>query len=871
MRKAAGMVAVLWLMAVVYPARAQLNLYPAESYQTSIQSPAEFLGYEPGAQFTPYHKIVDYVRYLAGASDRVQWQTYGQTYEQRPLLCLTISAPKNLDNLSRIKSDLGALRQVQSGADVSQIYDATPAVVWLSYGVHGNEASSAEAALQVAYQLAAGTDSSTQAILSSLVVLIDPLLNPDGRERYVNGYRSALGRQPNPDPQSAEHFENWPGGRTNHYYIDLNRDWAWATQRETRARLRLYHEWYPQVHVDFHEMGYESTYFFFPPQDPVLQILPAETREWMERFGRNIAKAFDRYGWAYYSAENFDLFYPGYGDSWPTLNGAIGMTFEQAGHGRAGLVVKRRDGTLLTLGDRIRHHVVSSMATLATTAQFKKKRLQDYRKFWVSGQEQAQKAPFRGYAVAAGASKSRFHNFLQTLLQQGLELRRVERPVQVKNAQDLLSGVQQGIALKPGDYFIPLVQKNTRLLQVLFEPRPVLTDTFFYDITAWSLPVASGVQAFKVSRQPAGLSAPVVEIDDAVPATLPPPTYAYIIPWSDMASFGLVSDLQENGVRVYVSKKSFDLNGQSFHAGDVVVPVHANGAAQKLHAQITRLAAKWHVDVQGANTGYTENGIDLGSSNIVWLRQPKIAVLMQEPVSSNSYGAIWHILDQQVETPFAAIKTGAFKTIMLRKYNVLVFPDAFSSYSMFLDSASVQKLKSWIREGGVAIGLGKGAEFFIKAKLSANKIKSAKKSKKDSLSAKSKRQKTERRARMTWQEKRDERMRSRVPGAIFKIRLDRTHPLGYGHDGEVTIIKRNKLAFELSDKVHNAGMIENGAHVAGFLNRDNTKLLQESAVITVERVGRGKIILFADDPNFRLFWLSGTGLFLNALIFGSVM
>jgi len=871
MRKVVEMVAALCLVVLGVPAWAQLNQYPAEFYRTTVESPAQFLGYEPGAQFTPHHKIVDYAHYLAKNSERVQLQTYGQSYERRPLLCLFISTPKNLEKLPQIEAALASLRKVKPNADLAQIYHETPAVVWLSYGVHGNEPSSAEAALQVAYQLAAGTDSTTRKILKNLVVIIDPLLNPDGRERYVNGYRSAVGPEPNPDPQSAEHFESWPGGRTNHYYIDLNRDWAWATQQETRARLQLYRKWYPQVHVDFHEMSYESTYFFFPPQGPMLQILPAETRDWMSRFGRMIAKAFDHYGWAYYSAEDFDLFYPGYGDSWPTLNGAIGMTFEQAGHARAGLVVTRKDGTHLTLADRIRHHFVSSMATLKTTAQFKEKRLRDYRHFWVSGQEQAQKLPFRGYAVIAGTAKGRFRDFLQTLLRQGIALQRVEHAVQIKNARDLLTDAPQKITLAPGDYFIPLVQENTRLLQVLFEPRPALSDTFFYDITAWSLPVAYGVRAFKLAKAPTGLSEVAHAIADDSSAVLPAPGYAYIIPWSDLASFGLVSDLLEKGVRVYVAKKGFALNGRLFHAGDTVVPVHANGVAQKLHAQVTRLAAKWHVEWVGVNTGYTEDGIDLGSNNVAWLRQPKIAVLMHEPVNSNSYGAIWHILEQQAETPFSALRTGAFKNSKLSRYNVLVFPDAFASYSMFFDSIAVQKLKAWIREGGVAIGLGKGAEFFIGAKLSANRIKSAKKTKKDSVQAKIKQQESERRIRMTWKEKQEERMRSRVPGAIFRIRLDRTHPLGYGHDSEGFIIKRNKLAFVLSDKVHNVGIIGKNAHVAGFLNHDNTKLLQDSAVMTVERMGRGKIILFAYDPNFRLFWRNATGLFLNALLFGSVM
>ncbi|HSL81161.1 MAG TPA: M14 family zinc carboxypeptidase, partial [Thermoanaerobaculia bacterium] len=338
-----------------------------------VPSPADFLGYPLGTRFTHHHEILAYLERLAEASPRVETWQYGETYEGRPLTLVAISAPENVSRLEALRTERLRLADPRglSGEEIDRLAAELPVVAWLAYGVHGNESSSAEAAMAAAYALAAASSGSAewQELLAGTIVLIDPLVNPDGRERYVSFYEQARGRLPDPDPGAAEHWEPWPGGRQNHYLIDLNRDWSWASQRETRDRLAAYRAWEPQVYVDYHEMFTESTYFFPPAADPVNPLLDERTVAWLDVFGRANAEAFDRQGWPYYKAETFDLYYPGYGDSYPGFRGAVGMTYEMAGHGRAGLAFERRDGTVLTLADRIAQHFTTSLATVRTAAE----------------------------------------------------------------------------------------------------------------------------------------------------------------------------------------------------------------------------------------------------------------------------------------------------------------------------------------------------------------------------------------------------------------------------------------------------------------------------------------------------------------------
>ncbi len=844
--------------------QAQFRFQEKAQYDAHIKTPAEFLGYLPGERFTPHHRIEDYARYLSQVSERVQVQQYGETYEGRPLILLVISSPGHIRTLDRIRAGHAALRTGKVH-DQQDMLKTLPAVAWLSYGVHGNESSSAEAALQVAWNLAAGQDSLTRALLTNLVVIIDPLLNPDGRERYVNWFRSVVGNKANPDPNSLEHIEPWPGGRGNHYYFDLNRDWAWATQQETRARLSVYQQWYPQLHVDFHEMGANSSYFFFPPQGPVLQDLPESTLKWMRRYGEANARAFDRRGWAYYTAENFDLFYPGYGDSWPSINGAIGMTYEQAGHGAAGTVFRRKDGTLLTLAERIEHHFVSSMATLAVTAEKRRERLQDYAAFW----QQEKKADFAGYLLQSKISPARLKALVETLRRQDIEVQQVAEKRSITATRHVVDGSRNKIRISPQDYFIPIQQQNSRQLRILFKPNPVLSDTFFYDITSWSMPAAFGVQAYKVKKPPRTRKKQTPPEPQRSPSESRP--YAWLLPWDDVPSAGFLSDVLEQNIRCYATRKTIQLAGRTFRPGAIIIPRWANAEVEDLSARIARLSEKWQVLPYYIETGLTLKGPDLGSSNnVAWIPNPKTAVLTGEGISSTSYGAIWFLFDRKIDMPFAALTPAVFSRIDLNRYKTIILPDARRSWSAMLDSTALKKLHNWVRNGGRLVAIGSAAGFLAQKKTGMTRISLRKKADKDT-SAAEKKKKEEKKAQRTWAEKQHHKMLDRVSGAVFRMRVDTTHPLGFGQEEHIFTLKRGKRAFNLTGAGHHVGIYQKDARVAGYISKENRDLLRDASGIAVDRQGRGVIILFADDPNFRMFWRVTTGLFLNAVFFGSMM
>src|SRR4051812_29763548 len=500
-----------------------LALLPlAAAAQAAPPSPAQVLGYQLGERFTPYAGVQQYAKALAAAApDRVRYLPYGQTYEGRELFQLVIARPDVLSRLDQVLAANAELTRPETSVQRAQAVASTnPAVVYFSYGVHGNESSSSEAALWTAYDLARGA-SEVRGVLDSLVVVIDPVTNPDGRDRYVNWFRSVRGARPNPDPQSREHREPWPGGRYNHYLFDLNRDWSWATQAETRARLATWWRWNPQVHVDFHEMFFNSSYFFFPATAPVNPIYPPYILQWGKRFGDANARAFDQHGWSYYTAEEFDLFYPGYGDSWPSLTGAIGMTYEQAGHGAAGQAVAREDGDTLTLKERALHHWTSGEATLRAAMAGKTQLLNDY-----ASAARTAGANEQDFLLVPGTDPSRIQALVDHLRREGIEVERAGGAFGARATP--LAGFAARGQFPAGTYRVRARQRMGRLAVTLLQQETPLRANFSYDISAWSLPYAYGVATYRTPAAPGGSWASVPAPTDA-PSMMqaPAPAYGY--------------------------------------------------------------------------------------------------------------------------------------------------------------------------------------------------------------------------------------------------------------------------------------------------------------------------------------------------------
>jgi hypothetical protein len=827
---------------------AQALIGGAAAAQQAPPSPAEVLGYQLGERFTPYAGVQRYARALAEASPLVEYRAYGQTPEGRELIQLVIATPENHQRLNQILAANAELTRPETSAErARQIAESNPAIIYFSYGVHGNESSSSEAALYTAWDLARGAPE-VAGVLDRLVVIIDPAANPDGRDRYVNWFSSVVGAEPNVNPQAREHREPWPGGRFNHYMFDLNRDWSWGTQPETRARLATWWQWNPQVHVDFHEMFYNSSYFFFPAAAPINPIYPDHILEWGKRFGQGNARAFDQFGWAYYTGEAFDLFYPGYGDSWPSLTGAVGMTYEQAGHGAAGIAIQQESGDTLTLHDRAQHHRTSGQATLRTAAAEKMRLLADY----AAGQRTAG-AGEQDFLLVPGDDPTRIEALVAHLRQQGIQVERASAGFAARATP--YTGWQARSQFPAGTYRVRARQPLGRLAVTLLQPETELKAEYSYDVSAWSLPYAYGVAAYRAQAAAGGSWTPVQgaagrEANVAAPSA----GVGYLVAPGDAASAPMVRFL-EGGGRARVLGKPSTFGGRTWPAGTWFIPARGNDTVQ---ARLT--AAGLGGLVRPVASGMAESGIDLGSENVARVELPRLAVIAGEGVSPTSFGAHWYFLEQQLGMPFDALMASDLTQVDLSEYDVIVLPDASPRAIRGADEA----LKTWVQGGGRLIGVGGGAE----ALAGMAEVKVREGARGDSAA-------NDRARYLAGREERQRReWRQEVPGAILPLRLDPAHPLAFGagmdgRPGETFALHAGTTVFEPAAGVETVAYFpERLSRISGVISAENVRRLEQGSWLVTKRLGGGSIVLFADDPLFRLFWRSTHPLYVNAILLG---
>jgi hypothetical protein len=817
------------------------------------------------------------------------------------LYTVFISSPKNMARLEDFRGAWAKLADPRkTTADEAQkIAAATPVLVWLGYNVHGNEACSSEAAMQVAYELAASQDERVLNWLDNAVIVIDPVANPDGRDRYVEFYRQTAGMNPRTDRFAAEHQERWPGGRVNHYLFDLNRDWAWLSQQETIARVAANLKWNPQVEVDFHEMGSSSTYFFFPPTKPVLPTIDPLLSKWFEIYGKGNAAAFDKYGFRYYTRESFDFFYPSYGDIWPALNGAVGMTYEQAGGGFAGLAVDLPENQrTVTLRDRVSHHYIASLSTIDTSVKNREARLRDYYAFKQAAVQSGQQGPIKQFFLVPGRDPQRLAHVVEILTRQGIEVQRADAAF---DAEDLTSYRGEKLVRKhlpAGTYVVDLAQPAGFLARVLLEretPSPK-DSVFFYDVSGWSLPLAMDVEAYAAGKPVRGDFKPEKEVAP-VAGTLsgPQDAAAYVVGWEQSAAVTLLSHALQGDIRAYVSLKPFKVAGQQFTAGSIIFPRESN--PPDLRERLSKLAEQDHCPVVALPTLLSDQGIDLGSGRVRFLRKPRIAMLMDTPVSATEYGALWFLFEQRVDIPFTPIRTESLREVNLDDYNVLILPpdyDEGHGYSRYIDKGGMEKLKQWVREGGVLIGLRGGALLatkqsglasigyhFIKAEDEQARIEQEKAGEKPDDKAapaapekpadvEKQKQELDRKL-MRWADREQVQRTEDVPGTIVRAMLDTTHPLGFGLEDEIPVMSDTAPLLELTGKGENVAYFpKDNIKLSGYLTPENEKKMAQTAYLVRERQGRGFVILFADTPVFRGFWDGSTRLLLNAVFFGNI-
>ena len=814
-----------------------------------LKSPGEFLGYELGERFTRHHKVVEYFEHAAESASNVLLFPYGETYEHRPLVMAVISSQENIDRWDEIrKNNLRRARMLEGNAT-----DDDVALVWLSYNIHGNEASCLEAAMKTLHELVTGERA--QSWLENTLVIIDPCINPDGRDRYANFYNQFANKDFNPNGDAMEHREPWPGGRPNHYLFDLNRDWAWQTQQESYQRMRAYNEILPHIHVDFHEQSYNSPYYFAPAAEPFHEVITPWQREFQVTIGKNHAQYFDQEGWLYFTKERFDLLYPSYGDTYPTYNGAIGMTYEQAGHGFAGLGIITEYGDTLTLKDRVAHHFTTGISTVEISSKNADRLTAEFARYF----EQNVNRPagrYKTYVVKGSNEPDKVRALVEFLNKQKIQYGKSNRS-QTFNGFSYTKNTTSSVSISGNDLLISTHQPKSKLVTALFEPDVKLSDTLTYDITAWSLPYAYGLEAYALLEK-VNVTEPYEFPSSEILKTDQKP-YAYLAKYNSLQDVKWLCYLLKNGVNARVAHRSFTLEGQSYKKGTIVVTRRTNERlGPRFDELVLEAAKKFERSIVPVKTGFVDSGADLGSGEIARIKPPKIAVLSGPQTSSLNFGETWYFFEQHLDYPITAIRTDYFDQVDLSKYDVLIIPNG--SYHLFSESV-LNELSGWVRRGGKVIAIGRALNVFkdkngFSLKEFTKNEKNANKNDTPTLQERLK----------PFDASERDGLSSSIFGAIFKVALDNSNPLAYGYGSEYFSLKTSNLRFAYLENGQNVGVLKKESiPVSGFAGFKAVDKLENSLVFGVEKKGQGEIVYMVDNPLFRAFWENGKLLFSNAV------
>lgn len=826
----------LLLIALLFASMVQSQDYFLERYipyESKLPTPEHFLGYAIGDQHTRHDQIVQYLETLAAGSDRAQITYYGKSHGGRKLPLLIVSTPENLKNLEAIQER----HLAYSDPMKNPAFDPDlPLIINLGYGVHGNEPSSSEAALLTAYILTASAHSEVAEYLEHAVIFIDPTINPDGRDRHTHWANMYKGQPMVSDPNDAEHNEYWPRGRTNHYWFDLNRDWLLAIHPESQGKLHWYHQWYPNVVTDFHEMGSQSTYFFEPMKDngSLDPIMPKDNYVKLNNiFGDYFSKALDSIGSLYFSKEVFDGTYPGYGSSYPDLQGGLALLFEQASS--RGHKQKTAYGEI-TFAFTIRNQLVSSMATLQAAID-NKAILRNYQKaFFKSALSRAEKSKVKGYSFE-GKDQNLTKGFADKLLRHHIDFKKTGS----------------------NTYYVPTKQPQYRMVQSFFETYEQYNDSVYYDASAWSVANFYNIKYKSTNKEMAGT--PITTTTDFVTwKPVKESNYAYVVEGKDYNVPALIHALQKEKIVVATAFKPFKANTthgpKAFDYGSLVIAVAPQKVSSaKIYETLQKLQEKFEITVDAVASGYNLGGIDLGSRYIQPLTPPKAMMLIGDGVRSYEAGEVWHLLDTRVHMPITKVSKRYFQNISLDDYNVMVLVSGQYRF----DDETLQRIKSWVAKGNTLISIGTASEMLIKKKVVAATLV---KKEKDSLAKV---------VRKPYVDAPENRGRERLGGVFLNTEIDLTHPLGFGYSHPEVVAYKNNLVWLAPSKNPYATFSQytKDPHVDGYISKNIRKTyLPKSASIVVSSLGEGRVVLFADNPNFRGTTYGTNRIFLNAIFLG---
>tara|TARA_B110000483_G_scaffold46041_1_gene57500 strand:+ start:1895 stop:4417 length:2523 start_codon:yes stop_codon:yes gene_type:complete len=805
-----------------------------EPYNNSILSPEEFLGYEIGFQHTRHDQIVSYLTYLSSVSDKADLINYGKTHEGRNLVILTISSKNNLNRLGEIQKE--HLKNTIPGVTVTSNEDL-PIIINLGYGVHGNEPSSSEAALLTAYTLVSSKSKKIEKFRQNSVVFIDPTINPDGRDRHTQWANQNKSINLVADEYDSEHNEAWPKGRTNHYWFDLNRDWLLAVNPESRGKLKWFHTWYPNVVTDFHEMGTNSNYFFEPMKTnaSVSPLIPAENYNVLSpKFAEYYVKALDSIGSFYYTKESFDETYPGYGSSYPDVQGGLAILFEQASS--RGHLQETNYGTI-SFGFTIRNQYLSSLATVEAAVD-NKKMLRDYQKrFFDSSLKEFKDEKVKAYEFGDLYDQNRTKAFIDKLL---------IHKVKVYKSKD--------------KYVVPVNQRQSRMVKNFFETYDKYVDSVFYDASAWSMSNFYNMKSKKLKSFTA--ESEVLSTKDLVKnVKVNKSNYSYILDWDDYNSVATLNYLQKNNLITYSAFKPFSVKVnetksiKNFNYGSILIPVSKQKiSSEELYEIIKTAQEKFNVPIFNSESGFSIKGIDLGSNNFRINKPVKVALVVGEGVNSYEAGEVWHLLDTRIGMPLSKIRLNQFSRVSLDKYTTMIMVSG--SYNQ-LNKNDIEKINDWIEKGNTLITIAKGSSWAINKKLVKESLLEPTK---DSIFS-----------RKNYVNAAENIGRERIGGAILSVDLDLTHPLAFGYrDSSIPVYKNNNVFInKTKDHYSSVGVYSKDPHIDGYISEKNIKNnFKNTASLIVSKLGSGRVIIFADNPNFRGSWYGTNKLFLNAIFFG---
>ncbi len=799
------------------------------TYNQNIPTPESIVGHQVGEWHITHDKLAQYMYALAEASDRITIENRGSTFEGRPLLLLKITSPKNHQNIDAIQ------KAHVEGTESSEANAANrPIVVYQGFSIHGNEPSGANAGLLAAYYLAAAQGSEIDQMLDNTVILFDPSFNPDGLQRFAYWANTNKSINLNPDPNDREYDEVWPGGRTNHYWFDMNRDWLPVQLPESRARLKTFHNWYPNILTDHHEMGTNAS-FFFQPGIPsrTHPLTPKLNQELTAKIGNFHAKALDKIGSFYYTEESFDDFYYGKGSTFPDINGSIGILFEQAssrGH------IQESDNGILTFPFTIRNQFTAALSTLEAAQSMREELLTYQNNFFKNARNEAAKEANKAIVFGDEKDAAKTYHLAEILKRHKIKFHEVK--------DDFTANGKQ---FKKGySYIIPKNQKQTRLINAMFEKRTTFQDSLFYDISAWTFPLAFNVDyAEGVTTTNAG--AEVTDLQPKAGSVSGMSNYAYLMEWHEYYTPKLLNQLLNDNLRAKVGMQPFSLNGISYDYGTIMIPVQNQKMnASELHTYLTTLAKESHVTLNAVNTGLTQ-GIDLGSNQFRALTAPKIALLVGDGISSYDAGEIWHLFDTRYDITVTKLDTKNIGWADLSRYNTIIVP------SGRLDDDNSKKIKEWVQNGGTLIAYKSALNWLNSkeiAKLDFKKMELVGKN-------------------ISFEERDDFRGAQVIGGAIFEAETDRSHPINFGYKNDKISLFRNTTIFMKPDKnsYNNPIQYTKRPIVSGYISKQNLDSIGSTVPLQIKGLGRGKVVAFTDNTNFRAFWYGTNKLLMNAIFF----